>query len=391
MNIKQSFSLAIKSIMGSKLRSFLTMLGIIIGVAAVIILTSVVNGMTNQVVSIFDEMGTNLISVNIMGRGSNRTVDPDDMQKIVDENMEYISYVSPEVKLTGTVKSDADNLERKSISGVSEQYDEIKSLTLKDGRFLSYMDENKRNQVCVIGTYIQKELFDGQSALGESISINGKRFTVVGVLEEKADSKEASSDDIIYIPYTIAMKMSNMARVTTYSFASKDADSSETATEIIEKALHKVFENDTSYLVIAMSEVMDQMNEITDMMQTALACIAGISLLVGGIGIMNIMLVSVMERTREIGVRKSLGATPWDIMSQFVVEAVTTSAFGGAMGILLGIGISSIIDALWISSDVAISWVIISFTFSMIIGLIFGYFPAKKAAGLNPIDALRYD
>ena len=391
MNLKQSFSLAIKSIMGSKLRSFLTMLGIIIGVASVIILTSIVNGLTSEVVSIFDELGTNLITVSVQGRGSNRTVDPEDMIDLVAENSDVLSYVSPNVTLMGTVKSDSESLSGKTVTGVSDEFDEIRSLNVTDGRFLTYMDVENKNRVCVVGTYIVNELFDGQDALGESISINGKRFTIAGILEEKADGEENSSDDVIYVPYTIAQKMSFTGRASSYYFAAVNADVSAEAVEVIEAALYKVFQNENSYNVTAMAEMMDSMNEITGMMSTALAGIAGISLLVGGIGIMNIMLVSVTERTREIGIRKSLGATPWDIMSQFVVEAVTTGAMGGLLGIILGIAVSLAVRFFGIYSAVSSGWIVVSFSFSVLIGIIFGYFPAKKAAGLNPIEALRYD
>ena len=391
MNIKQSFSLALKSLLGSKLRSFLTMLGIIIGVASVIILVSIVNGLTNEVVSIFDELGTNLVTVQVGGRNSNRNVDPSDMQKIVDDNPDLLAYVSPSVSVSGTVKSNEDSLSNKSVLGVSETYKDIKVLNVEQGRFFTYMDVENKNRACVVGAYIVKSLFDGQNALGEQISINGKKFTIVGILEEKADGKENSSDDVIYIPYTVAQKMSFTGRVSSYSFSSVDADHSEMAVDVIEKALYKVFGNSDAYMVMAMSEMVDQINQITGMLSTALAGIAGISLLVGGIGIMNIMLVSVTERTREIGIRKSLGATPWDIMSQFVVEAITTGAMGGVLGVLLGIGISLIVRLFNIYSKVSLGSVLLSFSFSVIIGVIFGYFPAKKAARLNPIDALRYD
>ena len=391
MNIKQAASLALKSIMSNKLRSFLTMLGIIIGVASVIILVSIVNGLTSNVVSIFDELGTNLITVNVGGRGSNRSVDPSDMQEIVNNNTDCLMYVSPNVTLMGTVKSDSDSLDNKTVTGVSEDFDEIRVLTVENGRFFTYMDVADKSRVCVIGTYLQKELFDGQNALGESIKINGKKFEVVGVLEEKADSEEGSSDDVIYIPYTIAQKMSWNGRVTMYFFSATDTDHSEKAVSVIKSALYKVFQNENAYTVMAMAEMIDQINEITGMMSTALAGIAGISLLVGGIGIMNIMLVSVTERTREIGIRKSLGATPWDIMSQFVVEAITTGALGGVIGILLGGAISFAVTLFNISSKISFPAIVISFSFSVIIGIVFGYFPAKKAARLNPIEALRYD
>ncbi|MBE7060881.1 MAG: FtsX-like permease family protein [Ruminococcaceae bacterium] len=389
--MKQAASLALKSIMSNKLRSFLTMLGIIIGVASVIILVSIVNGLTSNVVSIFDELGTNLITVNVGGRGSNRSVDPSDMQEIVNNNTDCLMYVSPNVTLMGTVKSDSDSLDNKTVTGVSEDFDEIRVLTVENGRFFTYMDVADKSRVCVIGTYLQKELFDGQNALGESIKINGKKFEVVGILEEKADSEEGSSDDVIYIPYTIAQKMSWNGRVTMYFFSATDTDHSEKAVSVIKSALYKVFQNENAYTVMAMAEMIDQINEITGMMSTALAGIAGISLLVGGIGIMNIMLVSVTERTREIGIRKSLGATPWDIMSQFVVEAITTGALGGVIGILLGVAISFAVTLFNISSKISFPAIVISFSFSVIIGIVFGYFPAKKAARLNPIEALRYD
>ncbi len=391
MKLKQSFSLAIKSIMGSKLRSFLTMLGVIIGVASVIILVSIVNGLTGKIVSTFDELGSNLITVQVMGRGSNRTVDPDDMQKLVDENPELLAGVTPSVAFTGTVKSDADSLSNKSVTGVNEQFADVRALTVEQGRFLTYLDVENKNRTCVVGTYIVKELFDGQDALGESIKINGKRFTIVGIMEEKADSEEGSADDAIYIPYTIATNMTWNGNISSYYFAAADTDSSDEAVNVIKTALYKVFKNDNAYMVIAMSEMIDMINEITGILSMALAGIAGISLLVGGIGIMNIMLVSVTERTREIGIRKSLGATPWDIMSQFVVEAITTGALGGILGVALGIGVSKLAGVLGLTSKVSIGSVIISFSFSIIIGVVFGYFPAKKAASLNPIEALRYD
>ncbi len=393
MSLKQAFLLAVKSLSGSKLRAILTMLGIIIGVAAVIIIVSMVNGMTSDMIAEFEKMGATTINVNIMGRGGNRNVSIDDMQTFVDDNPEYFNSMTPSITIgSATAKNGSTNVTPTTLAGVNENYISIKGRELMYGRGLVYADSEYRLRNCVIGTYIAKELFGTANALGEEIKINGINFSVVGILEETADSEEASEDDIILIPHTMSQKISSGFSRGTYIFNAKSKEVSSEAQEHLEEYLFGIFSSENAYRVSNMSEMIDTINDMTASMSLMLAGIAAVSLLVGGIGIMNIMLVSVTERTREIGIRKSLGATPWDIMSQFVVEAITVSCLGGIIGIILGIVGSFVAGKLMdMKSVLSMGAIVISFTVSALIGIAFGYFPAKKASRLNPIDALRYD
>ncbi len=391
MDIKQAFLLAIKSLSSSKMRSFLTMLGIIIGVASVIVLVSIVDGMSKDMLETFESMGTNLISVSIRGRGGNRTVTPEQMQELADENPDCIGAVTPTISVASATAKYESNNTTTNVTGVNEYYKDIKNSDVETGRFLTYMDCESRQRNCVIGTYLVEELFDGADPLGQSIKINGYNFQVVGVLEDKQGGEQGSSDDVILIPYTVAQKLAGMFMVSSYNFSATSKDTVDAAMEAISSFLLKVYSNSNAYNVYNQAESLEQVNELTGTMTMVLVGVAGISLLVGGIGIMNIMLVSVTERTREIGIRKSLGATPWDIMSQFVVEAITTGAVGGVMGILLGIAASYAVTFAGMTVSISMTAILIAFSVSVIIGVTFGYFPAKKASKLNPIEALRYD
>ena len=391
MGFKQSFLLALKSIATSKMRSFLTMLGLIIGVGSVIILVSLMQGMTNSMTSTFESMGTNLINVNITGRGSSRTIDPEDVFDFTQENSDRFTAVSPTVSLSATLKVGSTSVST-SVTGCSEDYDSIKSLTVENGRFLQYIDIARLKRVCVVGTYITSELFAGENALGQTVKINGNPYTIVGVLEEIGDSTSTSSDNCVYIPYTNASKMSWMRQISSYTFMIDDAAYVQDGMDRIDAFLYDTFEDEDLYSISSVTEMIESLTELTDTMTLLLVGIAGISLLVGGIGIMNIMLVSVTERTREIGIRKSLGAKKRDIMRQFVIEAATTSAVGGVIGIVFGVVCASVVGGLiGLSVSASFSAIAISFGVSLFIGVFFGFLPANKAAKLNPIDALRYD
>ncbi|GAB2044371.1 ABC transporter permease [Agathobaculum sp. TL06] len=391
MGFTQAFKLAFKSLSGSKMRAFLTMLGIIIGVASVIILVSLMQGMTGEVTSMFEDMGTNTLTVTVTGRGSSRTVDTDDMYALYEENTDTFMGMSPTVSVMGSVKTgtDSDSFSSTGVTGVSEQYAEISKLTLREGRFISYADLEARGRVAVVGTYVANML--GGDAVGQTIKVNGNALTVVGVLEEQDDSSEGSADDCIYLPYTTASKLT-FGAISSFLFATWDASLNSEGTTLIDNALYAVFQNDDYYMISDMQEMVDSMTEMTNMMTMVLVGIAGISLLVGGIGIMNIMLVSVTERTREIGIRKSLGAKKKDIMRQFVIEAGTTSALGGVIGIVFGSVVAVIAgQIIGMTTTPSVGAVAISFGVSVFIGVFFGFMPANKAAKLNPIDALRYD
>ena len=391
MSIKQSFILAVKSLLSSKMRSLLTMLGIIIGVASVIVLVSLVNGLKSEMVDMFQSMGTNLISVNITGRGGNRAVSVSDIMELAEENADLISLISPSVTTSVTLKNDTESLTT-TCTGTNEMYPDIKKITVDQGRYIEYVEVEKRQKVCVIGTYTASELFGTKAAVGKTLKINGETYSVIGVLEETADGEEGSSDDAIYIPYTLATSISWMRGVNSYVLSARSEDTVDGAMNKLESYFLSIFGSADYFNIMSQQEMMDQMDEMTGMMTSVLVGIAGISLLVGGIGIMNIMLVSVTERTREIGIRKSLGAAPWDIMSQFVVEAATTSACGGVIGIVFGIAAAyaagKIMD---MSVKPSFGAVAVAFGVSVGIGIIFGYFPAKKASRLSPIEALRYD
>lgn len=391
MGFTQAFKLALKSLTGSKLRAFLTMLGIIIGVGSVIILVSLMQGMTGEVTSMFEDMGTNMLTVTVTGRGSSRTVDDDDMYALYEENTDVFMGMSPTVIIMGSVKTstDSDSFSSTSVSGVSEQYADINGLALQDGRFISYADLESRSKVAVVGTYVANML--GGNAVGQTVKVNGNALTVIGVVEQQDDSTEGSADDCIYLPYTTASKLT-FGQVSAYTFATWDSSLNAQGTALIDDMLYSVFENDDFYSISDMQEMVDSMEEMTGMMTMVLVGIAGISLLVGGIGIMNIMLVSVTERTREIGIRKSLGAKKRDIMRQFVIEAGTTSALGGVIGIVFGAVVALALgQAIGIDATPSVMAVGVSFGVSVAIGVFFGFMPARKAAKLNPIDALRYD
>ena len=405
MGIGQNFRLAIGSLMSSKVRALLTMLGIIIGVAAVIIITGLGSGMQRMMNAEFEQLGANLIQVSVYGRGGSRFVDTDDMYRLVEENPEYLTGVTPYISTQTLVRSGTEELDRTTVYGVSEDFATMASAfgnKLQDGRFLQYLDVQRKQNVCVVGAYINETAFDG-AALGKSISLSGTHYTIVGVLAPSGDVTEGSGNDVIYIPYTNACTINGTSETNMFMFTCPGEDTAAVGKEIINDFLYSVYLSEDYYFVMTSAEMIDIMNMMIDILMTVLVAIAAISLLVGGIGIMNIMLVSVSERTREIGIRKSLGAKRRDIRVQFVIEAGTTSAVGGVIGIVFGALITGIASPILTGMMVnmgstgsfnaapTIGSVAVAFGVSVGIGVLFGYLPANKAAKLNPIDALRYE
>jgi putative ABC transport system permease protein len=388
MSIKNTLKMAFKSILSNKMRTFLTMLGIIIGVFSVIVMVSIGQGATAQVTESVQGMGSNLLTLNIRDRSTK--FDKDNLEDI--EKLIGIDLASPNVSLNGTVKYGLDSQESMSISGVDEDYKEIQGQTVEFGRFISPIDVDYRNKVAVIGYETWENLFAGLNPLQEEISINGEKYKVVGVLSEKESTLMGSSNDIIIIPYTTAMRQFRTNTINTLTIQGESPELVDTALENLEKYLLEIYEDEDSYNIFNQEELLSTLDEITGTLTLMLAGIAGISLLVGGIGIMNIMLVTVSERTREIGIRKAIGARRSNILAQFLIESSVISSVGGIVGIILGMFVNKILStSLGISTVVNIQVILIAFGFSLIVGIFFGIYPANKASKLKPVDALRYE
>lgn len=399
--IVETFRQAIQNVWSNKLRTFLTMLGIIIGVMAVIVIVGLGNGMTQSMRDSFSAMGTNTLSINIWGYGS-RTVTVEDVYAIGTKNPDLIRSISPQINFSSnTPKVGTTTYRYSNVAGVDENFTSMKNYTVAQGRGLQYMDMKDNKQVCVIGDYLNRVAYGGRG-VGQTIKLGPYKFRIVGVLNAKVNNtsmQQGSDDDCIYLPYTIAMRLSNTAMASSYIAIMSDESKANEAKAVVEAYLTDLFKSDSAFYVYSASEWLEEMNNMINMVIVILTGIASISLLVGGIGIMNIMLVSVTERTREIGIRKALGAKERVILSQFVVEAATTSALGGVLGIVLGYIVSMAANHVlpMISSDIDVTVspsfnsIAVAFGISVFIGVLFGYLPAKRAARLNPIEALRYD
>ena len=399
--IVETFRQAIQNVWSNKLRTFLTMLGIIIGVMAVIVIVGLGNGMTQSMRDSFSAMGTNTLSINIWGYGS-RTVTVEDVYAIGTKNPDLIRSISPQIDFrNNTPKVGTTTYRYSNVAGVDENFTSMKNYTVAQGRGLQYMDMKDNKQVCVIGDYLNRVAYGGRG-VGQTIKLGPYKFRIVGVLNAKVNNtsmQQGSDDDCVYLPYTIAMRLSNTAMASSYIAIMSDESKANEAKAVVEAYLTDLFKSDSAFYVYSASEWLEEMNNMINMVIVILTGIASISLLVGGIGIMNIMLVSVTERTREIGIRKALGAKERVILSQFVVEAATTSALGGVLGIVLGYIVSMAANHIlpMISSDIDVTVspsfnsIAVAFGISVFIGVLFGYLPAKRAARLNPIEALRYD
>lgn len=406
MNGTNLFKIAFRALANNKLRAFLTMLGIIIGVASVIAMLAIGQGSKRSIQKQISEMGSNMIMIHPGAemRGGVRQ-DPSSMQTLKLENYEtlhdecmYLSAISPNVSASGQLISGSNNYPS-SVSGVSIGYLTIRQLTVEQGEMFTEEDIRTAAKVCVIGKTIVDNLFpDGQDPIGKIIRCNQVPLRVVGVLKSKGyNSMGMDQDDVVLSPYTTVMKRLLAQTYLSGIFASAlTEDMTEEAVDEITNILrreHKLKEtDDDDFTIRTQQELSSMLNTTTDLMTTLLACIAGISLVVGGIGIMNIMYVSVTERTREIGLRMSVGARGIDILSQFLIESILISITGGLIGVILGCGASFIIKSVAHWPIFIQPWsVLLSFAVCTFTGVFFGWYPAKKAADLDPIEALRYE
>lgn len=406
MNGTNLFKIALRALANNKLRAFLTMLGIIIGVASVIAMLAIGQGSKKSIQQQISEMGSNMIMIHLGAemRGGVRQ-DPSAMQTLKLENYEklseectYLSGISPNVSSSGQLVAGANNYPS-SVSGVSMDYLTIRQLTVEQGEMFTENDIRTAAKVCVIGKTIVDNLFpDGSDPIGKVIRCNQIPFRVIGVLKSKGyNSMGMDQDDVVLAPYSTVMKRLLAQTYLSGIFASAlTEDMTDEAVDEITTILrreHKLKEtDDDDFTIRTQQELSSMLNTTTDLMTTLLACIAGISLVVGGIGIMNIMYVSVTERTREIGLRMSVGARGVDILSQFLIEAILISITGGLIGVIIGCGASFMIKTIAHWPVFIQPWsVLLSFLVCTVTGVFFGWYPAKKAADLDPIDALRYE
>ena len=400
--IFETFRQAIQNVWSNKLRTFLTMLGIIIGVMAVIVIVGLGNGMTKSMRDSFSALGTNTLSIQVWGYGS-RTIPVEQMYELPREHPDLIRSVSPQIDFSGsgTLKIGTKTYRWSTISGVDEGFTEMKNYRIAQGRGLQYMDMKDNKQVCIIGDYLNRVAFGG-NGLGQTLKIGANKFRIVGVLAAKVSDPEmqqGSDDDCVYVPYTTTMRLTSQSMVNNYTAVMADESRANEAKTVTEEKLQKLLGTENGYYVYSASEWLEEMNKMINMVIVVLTGIASISLLVGGIGIMNIMLVSVTERTREIGIRKALGAKERTILAQFVVEAATTSALGGVLGIALGnlvsMAANKVLPMFTSGTEITVipsfNSIAVAFGISVGIGVLFGYLPARRAARLNPIEALRYD
>ncbi|AKA70706.1 ABC transporter permease [Clostridium scatologenes] len=395
MKFSKLIKMAFSSVLANKMRSFLTMLGIIIGITSVIALVGMGQGTKQDVASKISSLGTNLITVNIMGRRS-ITVTNSELSDL--KKKPGIKDIAPSAsQQNATVKSQSSSKSTTaSIEGCVPSSATIRKLGVTSGRFITQDDVDSRYRVAVIGTNAADTLFGSTDVVGEEININGSIFSIVGVLATQGGSGQDSPDDKIIVPLSVVQRLFKISEIKTFYVEAESQDSISEAKGYLQLFLNNKFSSDssqnTNYRIMDQSSLLETATSTSDSMTTMLSGVAAISLLVGGIGIMNIMLVSVVERTKEIGIRKAIGAKRKTILMQFLLESAGISTFGGILGVLGGYVAAYVMKTFFHTSVVISNNVVIeAFLFSIFVGIVFGVYPANKASKLSPIEALRFE
>lgn len=365
------------------------MLGIVIGVASIIALITIVQGATNSINQQITDLGANKIMVGAMGTTIKQGLTDDEINEV--SELENISGLSPTISGTSAVVYEKSAMEDVSIQGKNEVYFNVDSSLLKSGRPINKLDIESKNRVAIIGHNIVEELFYGIDPIGKELIVSGTTYKIIGTLSRSNEFGLESNNDTVIIPYTTALRSLGVKNVSSFDVYLGDVNLADQTVKDIKGVLYQVFnQNEDAYTVFNMGDMIESFQTVMSTMSMLLGGIAAISLVVGGIGIMNMMLVSVTERTTEIGLRKALGATPNSIQIQFIIESIFLSIFGGIIGLLLGGIIAYIVSTIiGISFSISTSTIVLAVGFSAAVGIIFGYAPARKASKLNPIDALR--
>ena len=384
--------MSVDNIRGNKVRSFLTLLGIMIGVTAVITLISTVSGVSGSIADQFGSMGVGTLTVNVTGSDLKTGMTPDDLQQVA--ALDSVDGIVSSIGLNGRVSYGRTMETNIAVSGKNAFYFKLNEDLIEQGRALTYIDDDNASYVCVISREIVDTFFFGVNPVGETIYVSGLPFTIVGRYEEDSGGGIAaifSGKPNIIIPYTTALRINNTNLVNSFTVHLKDGVDSESAKTQVEDLMDVLFDfEEDCFTVTSMASIEETMNTMMGMMSTLLAGIASIALVVGGIGIMNMMLTTVTERTTEIGLKKALGAIPWQIQTQFLIESFLLSIFGGLMGVMMGLLLSFGLCRV-LGTNFVLNWgaVALGVGFSAAVGIIFGWVPARKASRLNPIDALR--
>jgi len=385
----ESIKMSWENIINNKLRSFLTMLGIVIGVASIIALITIVQGATNSISDQVSSLGVNKVTINAMGTPLKAGLSQEDMKDI--SQVDNISGISPTISGKTGIVYNGNVKENVAVQGKNEVYFKMNTTLLKAGREINTIDLESKNKVAIIGSTIVEEFYYGVDPIGKDLIINGTTYTVIGTLAASSGFSMGSNNDAVVIPYTTALSSLGVKSITSLDVYLTDTKTADDTVNNLKSVLNEAFNNkDNAYTVFNMGDMISSFQSMMSIMSLLLSGIAGISLVVGGIGIMNMMLVSITERTSEIGLRKALGATPNRIQLQFIIESILLASFGGFIGLILG-SVIAYIAAIFIGIgfSISISTILLAVGFSAAVGIIFGYMPARKASRLNPIDALR--